>query len=262
MGKFDGILICSDIDGTFSGADGTIQANTEAVKYFMDNGGKFTFSTGRAVGHIRKPEFINTLNTPVCLYNGGMIYDYENERILLEERLNITVQDFITSMCKYNDIVKEFYIFDNCKQDYIFYPDFLSTTEESRLLKPIKVIFECKDVESADASKAFAQKQEIFSQCCIAKSGPLTVEFNSINASKGKGLKFIKNYIGDIHTAIGIGDNENDIPLIQDADIGVAVGDAPESVKQIADMIVKPCDEFAIKDLIEIIEKHPERFGK
>ncbi len=262
MGKFDGILICSDVDGTFSGGGDTIQVNTEAVKYFTDNGGKFTFSTGRPAGYIRRPEFFHIINTPVCLYNGGMVYDYEKERILLEERLNITVQDFITSMSQYNDIVKEFYIFDNCEQDYIFFPDFLSTTEDARVLQPIKVIYYCKDAQSADASIAFAKQQEIFNQCFITKSEPLTVEFNSIKASKGKAAQFIKNYLGDIHTVIGVGDNGNDMALIQDSDIGVAVGNAPEHVKQIADMIVKPCIEYGIKDLIEIIEAHPERFGK
>ena len=253
MGKFDGILICSDVDGTYAG-EGTIEVNNEAVKYFTDNGGKFTFSTGRPAGYIRRSDFFHIINAPVCLYNGGVVYDYKNERILLEERLHITVQDFIKTMYEQKDAVKRFYIFDNCKEDYIFFPDFISVTEDARLLKPIKVICVCKDTQSADEFRDFAEQQEIFKECCISKSDNVTVEFNSIKASKGIALEFIKNYLGDIHTAIGVGDNGNDIPLIKHADIGVAVGNAPEEVKQVADVIVKPCNEFAIKDLIERLE--------
>ncbi len=262
MGKFDGILICSDVDGTYSGGGDTIEVNNKAVKYFTDNGGQFTFSTGRPAGYMRRPEFSDVMTAPACICNGGIVYDYENEHILLEERMNITVKDFVESMIQYNDIVKEFYIFDNCQQDYTFFPDFQSATPDALSLQPIKVIYYCKDAQSADASIAFAQQLEIFSQCDITKSDPVTVEFNSIKASKGKAAQFIKNYLGDIHTVIGVGDNGNDMALIQESDIGVAVGSAPDYVKQVADMIVKPCKEYAIKDLIEIIEAHPERFGK
>lgn len=50
LGKFDGILICSDIDGTIleNSTFGSIfEKNAEAVKHFTDNGGRFTFITGR-----------------------------------------------------------------------------------------------------------------------------------------------------------------------------------------------------------------------
>ena len=67
-------------------------------------------------------------------------------------------------------------------------------------------------------------------------------------------MKFIKNYLGNIHTSVGVGDYENDISLLNDADIGVAVGNATDELKKVADIIVKPASEYAIKDLIEILE--------
>lgn len=48
MGKFDGILICTDLDGTLLRNDGTIsQENLSAIEYFKAEGGYFTFVTGR-----------------------------------------------------------------------------------------------------------------------------------------------------------------------------------------------------------------------
>lgn len=77
------------------------------------------------------------------------------------------------------------------------------------------------------------------------------MEFNAANATKGHALRFIKEYLGNIHTAVGIGDYENDIPLIKMADIGAAVGNAMDCVKRCADLVVKSNKEGAVRDLIE-----------
>ena len=47
MKIFSGYLICSDVDGTFSVNTVTVKNNIEAVKYFTQNGGRFTIATGR-----------------------------------------------------------------------------------------------------------------------------------------------------------------------------------------------------------------------
>ena len=48
MGKFDRILIVSDLDGTFLGSGGRmVERNVEKIKFFNANGGLFTFATGR-----------------------------------------------------------------------------------------------------------------------------------------------------------------------------------------------------------------------
>ena len=48
MGKFDGILICTDLDGTLYRNDKTVsKENREAIEYFKNEGGYFTFITGR-----------------------------------------------------------------------------------------------------------------------------------------------------------------------------------------------------------------------
>ena len=67
MGKFDGILICSDIDGTIleNSTFGSIfEKNAEAVKYFTDNGGRFTFITGRYKFFLRDMPLYPLINAP------------------------------------------------------------------------------------------------------------------------------------------------------------------------------------------------------
>ena len=49
MKRYEGILLCSDLDGTLytSGTKQISPENLEAVKYFIANGGQFTFASGR-----------------------------------------------------------------------------------------------------------------------------------------------------------------------------------------------------------------------
>ena len=55
MNKFEGIMICTDLDGTLLSDKHTISPeNLDAIEYFKANGGKFTFITGRVP--LRKPD--------------------------------------------------------------------------------------------------------------------------------------------------------------------------------------------------------------
>ena len=71
----------------------------------------------------------------------------------------------------------------------------------------------------------------------------------SVNATKGKALKFIKDYL-KADVSIGIGNYENDLSMIEDADIGVAVASSCPELLRAADRIVKPCEEHSLEDLI------------
>ena len=76
MGKFDGITLISDIDGTLFSSPGTIpQANVEATEYFMANGGRFAVATGRSQVSIAKNFDKFRVNTPCIVLNGTGLYD-------------------------------------------------------------------------------------------------------------------------------------------------------------------------------------------
>ena len=59
----------------------------------------------------------------------------------------------------------------------------------------------------------------------------------------------------DIHTTIGVGDYENDMTLLECADIGYAVGNAIESVKSIADRVTVSNKEHALAAIINDLER-------
>lgn len=102
MGKFDGIYLFTDVDGTLASVHDEIpQKNIEAVDYFTKNGGTFSVATGRYLGDV---EFLNVLNINgvSILNNGACIYDFLHKNaiksIALPEKSIAPLVDF----CKEN----------------------------------------------------------------------------------------------------------------------------------------------------------------
>ena len=78
MKKFDGIMICTDLDGTLIGSDGKIsKENLDAIEYFKANGGFFTFITGRVPLIAKEIYEIIEPNIPFGCINGAGIYDHK-----------------------------------------------------------------------------------------------------------------------------------------------------------------------------------------
>ena len=83
MGKFDGYLFCTDLDGTLLNNAGKISPeNRQAIQWFKAEGGLFTFITGRM------PFFVTDMvrevdpNTCIGCVNGGGLYDTKRQQYL------------------------------------------------------------------------------------------------------------------------------------------------------------------------------------
>ncbi len=255
MGKFDGILICSDIDGTFTGSGEIISVNKKAVEYFKSEGGKFTFTTGRSVDYLQNSSFYDCINAPACLLNGSVIYDYENKKVLRETALPFPLGEFAENIQEYQGEDISITSHNGYQDGTSFSFGMKDVPNELLDISPLKIVCRFSTAEEANKFKEFALSRPEFKDCYIAKSWNTGVEFNPISATKGTAIKFIKENLKTIHTSVGIGDYENDIPLLSGADIGVSVGNGLDSVKAVADITVKRNDEYAISDLISILGK-------
>jgi len=86
----------------------------------------------------------------------------------------------------------------------------------------------------------------------ISKSLPYFLEFASPQVTKGSGLGFLAEHLGFTReTTVGFGDGENDVPLLEWAGYGVAVGNADERVRAIADFVCPPVTEEGVAQVIE-----------
>jgi hydroxymethylpyrimidine pyrophosphatase-like HAD family hydrolase len=72
------------------------------------------------------------------------------------------------------------------------------------------------------------------------------------NQSKSNGIKVILKKIGIAQkNSIAIGDGVNDVDMITFAGLGIAMGNAPEYLKQIADKITLDCEHGGVGSAIK-----------
>ncbi len=240
MKKYEGILICSDYDGTFSFR--TIpERNVTAIGHFVEEGGLFTFCSGRrgaaTDGHLPVPA-----NAPMIGLCGGEIYDFASHRAV--ERYPLTgdvpalLRDAVRLTC--GEKVEL-----NYADEQVFVtPDEIPDSLPSPIYKAV--------IYNGKGENAVTEETErIFSgRCGCFANGPGSLELVAAGHDKGAGALRVKEITG-AHTLIGVGDYQADIPLLRAADIGIATGNALPEVKAAADKVVCDVLDGAIAEIIE-----------
>lgn len=102
-----------------------------------------------------------------------------------------------------------------------------------------KIIININDMDKRLAFNEIARK-EIGDKFKTTYSSGRYIEFNNISTDKGTGMLKLAEMLGiKPEETIAIGDNSNDLPMIEAAGVGVAVRNANEQVLSKADYICK-----------------------
>lgn len=262
MNKFKGYLICTDCDGTLTDNEGKLsEDNARAIKYFQKEGGLFTLATGRFPEHINlfKEQF--QINAPIVSLNGTVLYDVHRQEVIYKWTMKkqdcYELLNYIHGMwpqvweywLNYSHFESVGYKLAEHKQgDGSLNELFDGLPDEVFKI----VIVQPEDITAAvqkDLKEKFGHKFR------FDTSWANGLEIQDINSGKGIAVKYMKEHLDEmIHTTVGIGDYENDITLLQYADIGYAVGNALESVKAEADRVTVTNNESAIATVIKELE--------
>lgn len=277
MGKFDGVLFCSDIDATLLLQGEIPQENQRAIKYFQENGGRFTLCTGRYLDFFDKYSHLVMPNAPIIAMNGTVIVDGKTgERLYtcaLPADPGRMTAETLTALPK----IKAAYVYPEGAFHVVkraegggFEASLLPITdsepryaEGAEELNEIfgypdndmiyKIVF-TTDAENSDELKlAIAER---FPEYSVFRSWINGIEVQSAEADKGKGARLLARLLGDVSLLVCAGDYENDISMIEAADIGYAVAGAHPSLKAAADRITKrDCLEGAIAEIIYDLDR-------
>jgi Cof subfamily protein (haloacid dehalogenase superfamily) len=88
----------------------------------------------------------------------------------------------------------------------------------------------------------------------ISKSLPHFLEFARAGVTKGAGLDFLAEHVGFTkEQTIAFGDGENDIELVEWAGYGIAVANAHERVRAVADWVCPPAAEEGVAQVLEAV---------
>ena len=87
--------------------------------------------------------------------------------------------------------------------------------------------------------------------CTSGRWHPAFTDITARGADKGKGLQAMADYLDlNIEETMAFGDGGNDISIIKKAGVGVAMGNAGEELKQVADYITTHVDEDGVKNAL------------
>ncbi len=269
MRKINYPLIVSDFDGTLVDRDANIsKRNKEAIADYLAAGGVFAISTGRLpAGILPRVEELG-LKGIVCCAQGALILDIETKACLLSGRmplrsalsvckrleeldLHIHAYDLWEYYSNMDDDPLKLYQRLTQTQATIVTDRPLSTFMEEQNLAPYKLL--------AMAEPAYCDKlmemliKENYEGCEVTKSANFLVEVTQKAYSKGTAVEFLANRYGvPLEKTIAIGDQRNDIPMIERAGLGIAVANADAALKGRAKLVLdKTNEESAVADIIE-----------
>lgn len=268
MKKFEGLLFCTDLDGTLYTTDKKVsKRNLEAIEYFKSEGGIFTFITGRVPESSGEMFELIKPNAPYGCINGGGIYDgYENKYLwkaslpfeavelvkLVHEKLPTMGIQYSTEngvyFCKDNEAMERFRQLTGLPNLVCDFDDWSHTV--------IKIVFADLDEEQILALAELLDAQPKSKDYDFVRSASILYEILPKGANKGDLLLKMADMLGiDRKKTIVVGDYNNDISMLKTAGLGFAVANAVDEVKAVADYVTVSNDEDAIAMIIEGLDK-------
>lgn len=262
--KFSGVLLVSDMDATLLTNKHKIsEGNRAAVEYFISQGGMFTVATGRMNVAVRAYLTEISINAPAVLYNGAQIYDFEADRPLSEKFIEEERKQAIRRV--YEDMPElglevysneTIYVYRECSETKRFknrkYSNIVyGMPDEVWNQKWIKYLL-IGEKKQLDYYEPIYRRD--YDSGYAVRSGKKYLDIVSGEASKGIALKELKQIVG-ADTVVAVGDNMNDISMLQAADISFAVANAEKTVKDIAQYEATSNNDDAIAYIIDTLQK-------
>lgn len=266
---FNKVIFMTDLDGTLLTDDKRIlDKDMSAIKRFREGGGIFTAATGRGYAMARRiVEDVLHLDIPSVLFNGAGVYDFKQNRFLWQCEIGSIAREYIRRL---NAMFPEKLGFEVLHEQTVFVP-FINQTEQEHLemesvvpdRRPLDDIPEggwLKFVIAAEPSDLDEVQKKVesggFEDVQWVRSAPHYFECLPKGVDKSRGFAELINILGvENRFSVAAGDFMNDTAMIQKANLGAAVANAQESVKQAADLIVCDNNSGAISEIIDYIEK-------
>ena len=255
----------ADMDGTLLNDSDEISRHTEEViRRAVSHGLIFSICTGRPIQGVERYQRQLGIQGPVITYNGAMILDSATGNVLYRKELEASDArrileagiSYNTTMCiwsgnklygnKLNDRIQEY------SQPTKVTP-LLMPAMDTLLAQGITKILWYDDRSRIQQMEKELQKSASFQNVTFCTSKPFYLEFFHSQVSKAVAIDRIGELYGfSPAETIAIGDGHNDLPMIRHAALGVAMQNAPASVKECADYITEHTNnEDGVAEVLE-----------
>ena len=256
-------LIAIDLDGTLLTDDLTVSPGTiKAIQQAVEMGTVVTIATGRMFSSAKQVAEQLGINVPLITYQGALIMDTDENEVIFERLISSDIAKKIVEISTEQNLHLQVYQDDilygavendklidyaaGVKVPYTVEPDLFKLVETGFTKALIIEKPETIDVLQEELKSLFGNRAH------IAKSKPHFLEITHPEANKGLALLHLAETLGIKQSEIiGIGDNHNDRELIETAGLGVAMENAVQEMKDIADYVSLSNNEEGVKHVIE-----------
>lgn len=258
-------LIASDMDDTLLNNKFVIsERNAKAIQSAMDKGLLFVLATGRMYCSAR-PHALNLgLDVPLVTYNGALVKGSKSGEVFYEHKLNFDTAKEVLAYCKEKHYYAQVYIGDDILVDKKgkwsdMYAKVIGVPitvigEAVYDIKeaPYKILVMTENEDFEAAWKDFAEK--FAGKLVVTSSKDNFLELMEPGVNKWEAVKSVAaSYKIKPEEIMCIGDSNNDIAMIKNAGIGVAVANAKESVKEHAKIVTASNNDDGVALVVEAI---------
>ncbi len=284
-------LIAIDLDGTLLNSYGQIsEENKSALQEAQNNGSEIVLTSGRSNNSVKN--FANEIGNCkyIICGNGSLIYDLQKEEIIYDKFIEKKKALQIIQVCEQNSIYYNVYtesmvIAKTLENNVLFYHqenankpeskktkinlvediyDYVKNLENENILKftisdksniifnsIIKKLRKIKDIDVLDVAHMTRK---------IIKSGTedfsleyYYTEITNEGVDKWYAVEWLADQL-DIkkEEIMAIGDNVNDKIMIENAGIGVAMGNSAPYIREIADKVVSSNNENGVAEAVSM----------
>lgn len=256
-------LVVLDLDGTVQDlfyAGVATPRVCAAIAAVQAVGIPLTVATGRTLDYVRTTGAYLNLTYPVITAHGAVIGDPQTGRMYAETTMPLVVAAEVAAWLDDAQVVTTLYINDDEGHthlyqnrpahdpsqadfhDHIFgtprtlHPHFQTLLRQPGARAPLKFLSDNNPVTDPDVLPPLLDR---FGETLyITRSHPRLVEGMAQGVNKGQALRQLCTMLQiDPQRVLAVGDNDNDIPLLQAAGYGVAMGNASPGLKAVADWI-------------------------
>lgn len=278
MGKFDNVLLVSDYDNTLvytqsifdgGGAVPPIPPyNLQRLRYFTENGGRFTLVSGRTWALVKHLLSGLPINAPVGIGNGGGIMDPATGNYLYQHALPERVEaDMAVILAAFPTLSCEIYSADHacyairpCPFTYrhASYSGYAFTVVDDlrQCAQPIlKILFEGENREELLQVARFISAQSWAGEYELIFSKDTLLEFAARGAVKGNLVRKLSELCGiGMDHVYCIGDQENDLSMLRAAKEGFCPADAADVVLRSGATVLCTCQEGAVGQVVDRLD--------
>lgn len=261
------ILLVSDIDGTIIPVSGRIsERNLNAIEKFKKIGGSFALATGRVPSHAKDVGKILMGDGAMICANGSMIFNLSSGKIewnacFSSSDNNILAGfDRIVEVCRNATVLmidtnQNFYKLHSSsggEEKFEYANELEKGTIPPNCPSGVIVLDNENDLHEVCLNLLGLEEYGLR----VTVSGHKYLDILPARVSKGYPLERLANefYGKKLENTVAIGDFDNDIEMIRNAALGVAVANAQPSVKAVADMVLQnSCENDGLAELIDYL---------